>query len=833
VYTDASGARHPWSINAAHALIWNDKPFLPVGGVFQARSWAAMPTDEDWAGDVAALRVLKERGVLDLYVQPARGGITGVPPTAIQRLLDHLDAEGFTYGISLNDGPRQPLIGYMVRPGAFRQANVTGGALLRFPIADLFSSLYFVVDARASGEVIDAGEAALVSEGARVTVPARSGSGGGDLVVFLVPEKVYLPHGGLGLPNLWDGFDDYRDGLLTLFAGVKLGKGFRFFVDPLGADLAPREEAERLIPSGDGFATEWAAWLARKYKNVDTLQIAWGLPERPLTEFRDAAALIPLWSGGKGVEAYHHKKNGQRFKAASTRSAFWNDLETFKNESIRGYMNALADVLKKEVANVPVVYRWNGTSPLFAHLPAQNGFDGLGIEAYGRGSELVTHSGGYAYAQAAQSPKTLWLPVTGTQDTRSAAKPDKGYPSRAALFADLDWLREIGAKGFFVHGLQIVDPGRAHFSLVAVPDQLTWLRDYKAMLGALTGGAHQRPNVVPFPRGLAVASLRPLAGGGWWLPTDRPATPFDFGPAGRVYGLETEQGTVYYLWNPAGTRQVRLRLPRPTKDPDAPRVEVAGAPPGKISKDILTLTIGPEPISIRNLPYLPVPLEAFPEMLKEAEALVALARRQGRPEAALFLERLSTVRDKYREDNPLAGVSALAEFLQVARFILRPYAWIEAENAATHAFDETTDRAGASGGHVLRAGDRGASGTATAATATYPIVFDRAGTFHLWAAGTAGALLTFRVDGQPISAAPSPETRGAAYSEGLVWTRFGTVTVTKGLHTLEVRADGPATLDVLLLTPDEFAPDGPNPPPVLPPVGAPATGATAAPGKQP
>src|SRR5207248_1207669 len=105
----------------------------------------------------------------------------------------------------------------------------------------------------------------------------------------------------------------------------------------------------------------------------------------------DAAKLIPLWSGGKGIEAFYDRGSGKRYKAAATRSVFWEDLEAFKAESVRGYMNALADVLKREVADVPVVYRWTGYSPLFGDFPTRGGFDGIGIEAYGRGSDLITH----------------------------------------------------------------------------------------------------------------------------------------------------------------------------------------------------------------------------------------------------------------------------------------------------------------------------------------------------------------------------------------------------------------------------------------------------------
>jgi len=31
-YLDSAGASHHWKVNNAHTLIWDDKPFIPVGG---------------------------------------------------------------------------------------------------------------------------------------------------------------------------------------------------------------------------------------------------------------------------------------------------------------------------------------------------------------------------------------------------------------------------------------------------------------------------------------------------------------------------------------------------------------------------------------------------------------------------------------------------------------------------------------------------------------------------------------------------------------------------------------------------------------------------------
>lgn len=856
-FKDAAGSAHSWRINTAHALIWDGEPYLPVGGRFQARSWDARAGETEWQADVAALQTLKEKNVVDLLVQPARGaGITSVPVEKIQRLLDYLDAQNFSYGVSLSDGPRDPLIGYVVRPGAYRQAGVSaaasdgGAARLRFAVPDLASALFFA--ATPAPEVVAEGQADIVAEGARVTLPPSLGAT--PLAVFLVPERIFLPGnqpstgatlaaGEIGLPNLWDGFDSYRDALLVHLGGVKWGRGLRFFVDALGSDLWPRGDADRLIPSSAGFRAEWAAYLQRRYRNSGVLERAWALSGSDLQSVDDATYLIPLWSGGKGLEAFYHRQKRARLAASSGRSAFWSDLAAFKNESVRGYMNTLAGVLKREVANVPVIYRARGDSPLFARLPAvPDGFDGLGMDAYGEGVTLVTRAAGHVYGQAAQAGRTLWLPVTAVAPMPEAAAPAAapGYASRAALFADLDWLQGIGAKGFFVDSLN-ASAGGASVSLVNTPDQLGWLRDYKTMLLATSGWSTVVPRTVFYPRGGATSSsagaagpggrLVPLPGGGWWLPSDLPAAAYGRdqgwgGSVGHAYSLETETGTVYYLWNPV-PRIVHLRLPALPKGSgpaaQGPPIQTSD-PHASLSRNVLTLHLGPQPISVRNLAYLPAPQEAYPEMIKEVENLIASARAAGDFRAASYTTTLGFIKARHKNDNPLPSLAALNNLLTEAHRTLRAFAFMEAEATTNHGFDEATERDGASNGRVLLVAAPRPAG-ATPASATYTFDLAQSGSYHLWLSAALGdpSQVSFRMDGQSFLAGQTGVAHGASYANGLVWRNFGAAPLAAGRHTLELSVgNGSAIVDALLVTRDPFTPDGPNPPPVrLPPPAAP------------
>ena len=69
VYTDSAGGKHVWNINSASALIWDGKPYMPVGANFYPISLKSdQPTDYD--RDLAALADLKSRGVKDIIIVP-------------------------------------------------------------------------------------------------------------------------------------------------------------------------------------------------------------------------------------------------------------------------------------------------------------------------------------------------------------------------------------------------------------------------------------------------------------------------------------------------------------------------------------------------------------------------------------------------------------------------------------------------------------------------------------------------------------------------------------------------------------------------------------------
>lgn len=126
-----------------------------------------------------------------------------------------------------------------------------------------------------------------------------------DDILLLYPQRLYFagtPES--HLPDLWQGYDEYRDRLLTFFSRLKLGPGFRFFLDPMTDKIGFQGEVENVIPTTDGYRLDFEAWLEKKYNhNVDDLNRGWGIKEHDLPDFATAGRCLPLWSGSKGVPA--------------------------------------------------------------------------------------------------------------------------------------------------------------------------------------------------------------------------------------------------------------------------------------------------------------------------------------------------------------------------------------------------------------------------------------------------------------------------------------------------------------------------------------------------
>ena len=408
-YIDAGGAHHPWHVNDAHALIWGGQPFLPVGGMFQPRYLSEGQTDANWQADSADLATLKQHGVTTLILIGAGdGGLLAAPAAALQRVLDALDKSGFIYGIDINSFPRDALEASVVDPAIYRvPAPEQGGSVTFRNIGDLVGATWFLVSS-SDASVITSGQASI-ADAQTATVTLAPTEGGSGTVLLLYPIRVLAPDtfAGKHLPDIWTNADSYRDALLSYLHHVKLGAGFRFFLDPIVDSVGLFGDADGgMVPDSKAYQLAWRIWLLSHYDhNLARLNLAWGIKNEDVADFEVAARSVPLWFHAKGLQAILDPKTNKTYDVVTARSSVWQDIRAFREDSLRQAMDGLADALKNGNSDAPVIYRWSEPSELFVEHSTKSGFDGLLVDSHAEGPDLVTSAAGYAYAEAEQAGK--------------------------------------------------------------------------------------------------------------------------------------------------------------------------------------------------------------------------------------------------------------------------------------------------------------------------------------------------------------------------------------------------------------------------------------------
>ena len=779
-YQDARGGSHAWSIGQAHELRWEGAPYLPAGAIFVPLSWTGGGGAEDWSKDKAALDMLGKGGVHDLVLSAGAKGLTHVPAGAVQRVLDYLDANGFHYGLRIADFPKDPLIGYVVKPAVYRNPSPSAVGPTRFRHIPGLADAFYVLVAPKDGEIEDSGAAQIMDgETAQVTLKNQVT----DDLLLLYPQRLYLPGTPESkLPDLWQGYDEYRDRLLGFFSRVHLGSGFRFFLDPISDGIGFGGEVENVIPTTDGYRLDFEAWLRKKYNhNMDDLYRGWGIKDNDLPDFATAARCLPLWSGSKGAPYIYDpvKKVPYQVLNHPLNSRMWDDLRQFRLESVRGYMNALAGVLKKGVADVPVVYGWGGRSALFSNTQTAGGFDGLSVSD--------TATGAYAFAQAEETPKTTWL---------IAAQPGAGLP--ATVNGDWDALKGAGVRGFFASA--------------ATPGEARRLGEYGASLSFQAQELASAPRVLPYPAGAPglQIGLRRLPGGVWWLPSYRAGALFgsgdalSLGPLLRAYKLTDPDGRLprFVVWSPHGAL-TQASFPF-AKDSPAVITDAAGLPlKVEKKKGSWTVAVGADPIVISHVGAIPLPEDAADAADKEAMRLIKLAKDQGLA-TDFYTERLFRIRNDIPRTARDADLryNAFAHLVADMTQILQPFVWLEGESASSYTFDSlVSDSEASSGSYLSLDTDRlppSSTGDPGGYRAEYTFAANSAGSYALWIAGSPprdSSPFTYTLDGGGANPAEDAPTEGDLYAGKFLWRHLGDVTLSRGRHTLTITVTGPRERD--------------------------------------
>lgn len=855
-YKDSAGTTHHWDIENGHILNWDGQPYLPVGGVFEPHYWLEGQTEANWAADVAALTALKQNHVQDVILYDSQG-LTHAPAAAVQRVIDYLEQNNFHYGIEIGDSPKDPLVGFIVKPSVYRAIPAGGSSTIKFDQMAGLTDALFAIASKTDEDSVQVGEAVVDETSALVPVSSANSI---DSVVLLYPQQTFAQTTREGrLPDLWQGYDDYRDKVLAYFSHVHLGKGFRFFIDPLTDRIGMNGDVANLVPTSDGFHLAFEAWLERRYKTADDLNRAWGIKQRDLPDFVTAARCIPLWNGLRGIAIVYDPRKSVSYgviNKPTIQSRYWQDLDEFKVTSVRGYMNGISDVLKSAVADVPVVFKAPSMDRIFVNDRTVGGFDGLGIEAFGHGLDLQTRCAAPVYAMAEESATSGWVIASDTagrtsgavDNTSTSPKTVVGYGSKAELFDDWNDLAESGARGVFTYALQRlpVDSYKT-MNVAAVPDQLGWMAGFASDFNRSDGAMMTEGMPILWYPSWAVREnpgIRRLRNGVWWLPSFRMGQVVPLGKKLRAYALDDPNGALpsFVVWSPNNQiATVNFTFGKNThpviEDPLGNPLKV------KIKGGVYTVPVGDQPILIVHTSKLPLPLELVDDAEAQAESLVALADKrkiaiQQYKDELYYAKNSPGLSDddvQLKFNRYLRLIDALSDFL-------RPYAWIEGENSSRNSFDALVPNADASGGVYLSLDNPKDpplldSGAGRGYSAGYTFTVNAPGRYAVWLAGSrldddSASTFTYAVDDGPSELVRDVPSTGVPY--GLFsWSDIGEVTLDHaGKHSITIVVNGRRKsdsqyhlmIDTLCVSSVVFNPDGPTPPDIdAAPLVAPST----------
>jgi len=504
-YRDRNGVRHHWYINKAGTLIWDGKPYVPVGAMYLSSFFMDFTVadvahnEEAFRADLARLKNLVSAGVTDLYLNPCRNW-KEKPAWVWQRFADMCEEVGVNYGIQVTNHIR-PLKGYhiaqdeyvvRIKGGETAKAQITGTYVGR---PDPNSTILYAAFDPKSGELIETGKATVkpanIGVEAEATPQAKLD---GELNVHFIPEYTFSGD----MHDYWQGIDDaYKNELRSFFSAIRLGPKFRLWIDPLDNEQSFRD-LNRLLPHSARFRTMFAEYLRGKYKTVSACVESWAIEHTgDIRDFISLARLIPLGkpSSDPDIGYVLDEITGRAYKVDLTKSTMWFDMLRFRDSSIAEFNSVVADLIKKH-HDVPVVLKVTDTD-CFTNLRTHGGFDGLGMEAYGAAPELVRGCGGGVYSRCKMANRTMWTLVTET----GLASPDVpvGYPDPLRMMKELGSMVEMNAKGTFCFLLSAPSgrPGEGWyiFNLFEDPRQLYWLGAFGKLMKSAASLKDYEPEV--------------------------------------------------------------------------------------------------------------------------------------------------------------------------------------------------------------------------------------------------------------------------------------------------------------------------------------------------
>jgi hypothetical protein len=829
-FKDSAGKEHPWKVERSHLLTWEGQPYAPAGVVFRS-AYLKSPSQATLQQDAQELDRLRAAGVGDLWIEPGRGLLeNGVAQT--QAVLDAVESRGFRYGLRIGDRSRNPLIGFSpslpvirvpvsrLQPGATErwEVPVTGARRVVYALVQARSSREGVQDYQVQDWAIASGEVVVEQNLAQIEVQLKNSKllGKSRGLLLVIPEVQVEPEDLGSFGDLWSGMEDYAARLKKYAKALKFGPGLRFILDPFSAGDGTVGQEDNVFPSSTAFHQAFQDWLEHR-TGIRTVNLSWRTSDRQIPGMEEAARLIPTWPRNDPPEGdgwLFDPVEKAAYRCTPRLSTIWQDLDNFRADTLKRWMNVTAATLKQDSVNVPMLFSWATYHPLFINSPSPSGYDGLGAQLYGAAPEIARESAAYALAEAEESDRNTWLVAARLAGPRD--QNDNPTPLADSAQARAAWaaIREVGFRGVYV------DPQQAANAAAIAKDLETAIAGDSAAL-------QKKVPLVFYPMPLAPGDrLAKLSNGVWWLPSAATARMLRYGES--VIGYEmvhplgsehaVQKGTV--LWSPTGKQDVTFYLDKFSQK--VALFDSAGAPIKlDVKKNELHLALSDEPVIVVGLdPAAVFPLELAVTQLKQFDELLAQADAR-RFDTSSMRNIYENARKSLDVANASVVYNSITPYVVSLRQALATYIWVEGERPAYHNFSGTSYQAGASAGAFLKL-DRRDPAASGAYQARYPIDARQDAAYEIWVAGRVPGRpgispLVWTVDDSPAVQVDAATPVGQDYAPGLAWFLLGKVTLQIGRHDLTLvvpqrsgGADGRFTggIDAVVLSREPFQPKG-------------------------
>ncbi len=603
-------------------------PRLGVGIVFQA---------ERFAEQIAHLKAM---GVPAVLVR-----LEGLPSHEHwQMLVDTLESSGMEWWLCLEGLPRCD--GWLCAPDQFRlQGNVEGVYSVQLPPDTPYTLLALSpADSPHLQAVFH-----LSLNGGRA-VFAQSDTDQSVLLLYPYLRKA--------MPDLWEGWDRYRDRLFAMLKARPPKQGFKGWL--IASEWTSLSLA--VFPESQLARAEWQAFLKTRYPEMVELENSWNI-SGAFKDYAQASHLIPLWHKARGLPFLVLPQDfSSPFEVEVRRSQFWNDYRLFLSMRWQSLLSALQSALRAHTPDAEF---------LVLHQPNPYGESEFSSPPKGMQNALFLPRSRLSYWQT-------WMAHSAFQATRSLhtlklaclegtdLPPEQATPVQRTA-------RELGISLLFWQ----------------MPSEPTLSREWWQTVQQ-NDTPPETPQFIPFPRALWSLTAIQKFRTGWWVPLEPAegynllAWGFEIGGFWRVVEVQQldKEGNLVatpqvelYLWSVEGEREVVLRRldrnPLNAIDLNGQEVRL------NVRGDTVRFTLGTTPIRIRGfamLPYCESAIEHWSQRVQE------LFKRTGSqlPEALKF--RWENAQTVYRRDREQGFAQIRSAWLEIER-AYQPYRWLEVETA--------------------------------------------------------------------------------------------------------------------------------------------------------